>query len=254
VELDRGGVAIHYDVTGTGRALLLSHGFGASSHMFGPNRAALGRDHTVITWDQRGHGASGAPADPAAYSVELAIDDMAALLDAVGADRAVVGGHSLGGYLSLAFYMARPERVEALILIDTGPGFRNPEARADWNRMAESYAADLERRGLAALGSSGELAADVHQSATGLVNAARRVLPQRDAAVLESLPTIGVPVLVLVGADDERFLAGAGYMAAKIPDATLAVVAGAGHAPNVTHAAEFDAHVLTFLDRLEVSR
>jgi pimeloyl-ACP methyl ester carboxylesterase len=61
-------------------------------------------------------------------------------------------------------------------------------------------------------------------------------------------------VLVVVGADDTRFLAGASYMAAKIPDATLAVIAGAGHAPNVTHAAEFDAHVLAFLDRLEVSQ
>jgi pimeloyl-ACP methyl ester carboxylesterase len=254
VELDRRGVGIHYEISGEGPALLLSHGFGASSHMFGPNRGALGRAHTVITWDQRGHGASDAPDDPAAYSAELAVEDMAALLDAAAADRAVVGGHSLGGYLSLAFHLARPERVEALVLIDTGPGFRNPDARAEWNRMAEGYASDLDQRGLTALGPSGELAADVHQGAAGLVHAARHVLPQRDAAVLESLPTIAVPVLVVVGGNDTRFLGGARYMAAKIPDATLVVIDGAGHAPNITHAAEFDGHVLTFLDRLEVSR
>jgi pimeloyl-ACP methyl ester carboxylesterase len=222
--------------------------------MFRPNQAALVTDHTLITWDERGHGASDSPTDPDAYSPELAVADMAAILDAAGAQRAVVGGHSLGGYLSLAFHLAHPDRVTALVLIDTGPGYRSPDGRAKWNRMAESYAADLDERGLQALGGSGELRASVHRDACGLAHAARRVLPQFDASVLESLPTIGVPVLVIVGEKDERFLAGASYMTAKIPEATLVVVPGAGHAPNVTHTAEFDAHLRSFLDRLEVPR
>ena len=77
---------------------------------------------------------------------------MAAILDAAGVDRAVIGGHSLGGYLSLAFHVAHPERVAALVLIDTGPGYRSDDGRQKWNRMAEGYAADLEQKGLAALG------------------------------------------------------------------------------------------------------
>ena len=254
MELDRDGVRVHYEVAGSGPAVLLSHGFGASSHMFRANLPALTTGHTVVTWDQRGHAGSDSPADPDAYSVALAVADMTAILDAVGAERAVVGGHSLGGYLSLAFHLAHPDRVSALILIDTGPGYRSDDGRAKWNRMAEAYAADLDARGLGALGGSGELRPSVHRDAAGLAHGARRVLTQSDASVLESLPAIAVPVLVIVGEKDERFLAGASYMAGKIPDATLVVVAGAGHAPNVTHTAEFDAHVRTFLDRLEVPR
>ena len=59
----------------------------------------------------RGHGQSDYPDDPAAYSEALTVGDMAALLDKVGADSAIVGGLSLGGYMSLAFYRAHPERV-----------------------------------------------------------------------------------------------------------------------------------------------
>ena len=178
---------------------------------------------------------------------------MAALLDAVGAERAVIGGHSLGGYLSLAFHLAHPERVAALVLIDTGPGYRNDDGRAKWNRMAEAYAADLDERGLAPSAQRGAAPLGPPRR--------RRSRPRRppdphpaDAAVLESLPAIAVPALVIVGEKDKPFLAGSRYMAAKIPDATLVVVPGAGHAPNVTHTAEFDAHVRTFLDRLEVPR
>src|SRR5436190_12618547 len=111
MEVERDGVRIHHDVSGAGPAVLLSHGFGASSHMFAGNVGPLAVDHTVITWDLRGHGATDSPTDPAAYSVATAVDDMAAILDAVGVERATVGGHSLGGYLSLAFHLAHRDRV-----------------------------------------------------------------------------------------------------------------------------------------------
>ena len=61
---------------------------------------------------------------------------MAALLDEVGADKAIVGGLSLGGYMSLAFYRNHPERVRALLIIDTGPGFKKDDAREVWNKRA----------------------------------------------------------------------------------------------------------------------
>ena len=77
----------------------------------------------------RGHGDSPTiPDDQAAYSEEATVADMAALLDAVGAKKAIVGGLSLGGYMSLAFNRAHPDRVAALLIIDTGPGYRNDEA------------------------------------------------------------------------------------------------------------------------------
>src|SRR5882672_11287444 len=100
-ELDRAGVAVHYVVTGPGPgetdgagrqpAVLLTHGFAASSRMFDNNIGAMpGR--TLVTWDIRGHGDSASPADPEAYSPELTLADMAALLDVAGAERAVLVG------------------------------------------------------------------------------------------------------------------------------------------------------------------
>ena len=128
---------------------------------------------------------------------------MAAILDAAGVERAVLGGHSLGGYLSLEFALAHPERVDGLVLVDTGPGFRKDEGRQRWNEMAERYAADLDERGLDGLPASAELDAGVHRSAEGIALAARGILSQRDGHVLEALPTIAAPTLVVVGENDE---------------------------------------------------
>jgi pimeloyl-ACP methyl ester carboxylesterase len=245
--VDRNGVRIAYRATGTGPALLLTHGYGASSHMFESNMAALADIRTVAAWDLRGHGATDYPSDPAEYTSQASIDDMLGVLDDIGGDRAVLGGHSLGGYLSLLFALEHPERIDGLVLIGTGPGFRNADARAKWNRMTERYAESLESQGLAGLPGSAELTADVHRNEAGLILAARGILSQHDSRVIDSLGDIDVPALVIVGEDDEVFMPGSMYMAEKLPDAKLVVVPGAGHAPNMTHPNEFDAAVRAFL-------
>jgi pimeloyl-ACP methyl ester carboxylesterase len=249
--LHRGGVGIYYEVTGQGGLpLLLSHGYSASSQMWKPNLAALSEKRMVITWDIRGHGRSDSPEDPSLYSEALSVRDMAAVLDAAGADRAVIGGLSLGGYLSLGFWLAHPERVAALILCDTGPGYRKDDARERWNRYAERTAAQFDEKGLAALGSSAEVTASTQKSARGLALAARGILAQRDARVIESLEEIDVPTLVIVGADDEPFLAASDVMAAKIPGAEKVVIPDAGHAANIDQPDAFNAAVLGFLSRI----
>ena len=248
-KLDRDGVNIHYEVHGDGPALLLTHGYSSTSAMWQGQIAAFARHHKLILWDMRGHGQSDYPQDPAAYSEALTIGDMAGLLDEVGADRAIVGGLSLGGYMSLAFYRAHPERVRALLIIDTGPGFKKDEAREAWNRRALDTAARLEREGLDALKSASRERSTVkHRDATGLALAARGMLTQRDARVIELLPQIKVPSLVVVGADDTPFLAASDYMAAKIPAATKAVIPNAGHAVNIDQPEAFIAAVEPFLD------
>jgi pimeloyl-ACP methyl ester carboxylesterase len=249
--LDRDGFPIYYEVNGAesaGLPVLLSHGFTASTRMWQPNIAALSAGRPVITWDLRGHGRSGAPDDPARYSQEASLGDMAGVLDACGIQRVVAGGLSLGGYLSLAFYQACPDRVAALVLCDTGPGYRNDEARQRWNDRALAQAARLERDGLAALAGP-ETRAAGHRSVVGLAHAARGILTQRDGTVMASLPSITVPTLVLVGARDQPFLGAAEYMAAKIPGATLAVIPGAGHASNIDQPELFNEQVLAFLQQ-----
>jgi len=212
--------------------------------------AALAPRHRVIVWDMRGHGETDDPEDPAAYSEALTVEDMAALLRHCGIDRAVIGGPSLGGYMSLAFHLTHPEMVRALMLFDTGPGFRNADARRARNERAQQRADDLEARGFTALGQSDEVRASRHRSARGLAGAARGMLAQADDRIIVGLDKISVPTLVLVGADDTHFLAAADYMARKIPGAVRVTIPNAGHASNLHQPALFNRAVMAFLGEL----
>ena len=241
-------VHVHAEVEGEGPAVLLTHGFSATSAMWAGQVGPLAADHTVIRWDMRGHGESDYPAEPEAYSIEVTVQDMVGLLDGAGALRAVLVGHSLGGFASLAFARLHPDRVSGLVLVDTGPGFRRSEAREAWNATALETAARLERDGLAGLGRSDEVALARHRDASGLALSARGALVQHDAAVIDALPDLAGPALVIVGSEDRAFRSGAEYMAAKIPGAELVVIPGAGHAPNLSHPDVFNDSLRRFLD------
>jgi pimeloyl-ACP methyl ester carboxylesterase len=251
-KIDRNGVKIHYEIHGQqGPVLLLTHGYSATSEMWKGQIDAFSKHHRLVLWDMRGHGQSDYPPDDAAYSEALTVGDMAALLDEVGTKRAIIGGLSLGGYMSLAFYRAHPERTSALLIIDTGPGFKKDDAREAWNKRALDTATRLDREGPSMLkAASRERASANHRDATGLARAARGMLTQRDARVIEVLPDIKVPSLVVVGADDAPFLAASDYMAAKIPRAKKVVIPAAGHAVNIDQPKAFIDAVLPFLDGL----
>jgi pimeloyl-ACP methyl ester carboxylesterase len=214
--------------------------------MWQPNLSELAASRQVITWDIRGHGRTRVPPRPELYSQDASVDDMAAVLDVCGIQRAAIGGLSLGGYLSLAFHNRYPERVEALLLFDTGPGYRNDEGRRGWNNYAISQAERLEAEGLDALGSSPEVRLGDHDP-KGLALAARHILTQRGPEVIESLCSIDVPTLVLVGELDKAFLKAADYMASHIPGAQKVVLPGAGHAANIDQPAAFNRAVEAFL-------
>ena len=250
-KLDRDGVSLYYEVHGEGPVILLTHGYAATSQMWQGQIATLSKRHKLVIWDMRGHGQSDDPADPAAYSEDATVADMAALLDAVGARKAIIGGLSLGGYMSLAFHRKHRDRVRALLIIDTGPGFKKDDARAAWNQRAVETARSFETEGLSRLKSRGkEAAGSTHRSAEGLALAARGMLTQHNASVIESLPGIAVPSLIVVGAEDKPFLAASDYMAAKIPGAQKVVVPAAGHAVNLDQPAAFNEAVGCFLDTL----
>ena len=209
---------LHRETHGSGPALLLTHGFGESARMWDANVPALAERHRVIAWDIRGHGQSDAPEDSALYTHDLALEDMERVLS--DTESAVLCGMSLGGYLSLAFRLRHPERVRALILVDTGPGYRRDDERDEWNAYVERTAGDRP---------------------------VGRLLRQHDASVIESLPHIDVPTLVVVGSEDAPFLRAADYMAAKIPTAWKLVIEGAGHEANMHAPDVFNEAVLEFL-------
>ncbi|MDE0814708.1 MAG: alpha/beta hydrolase [Alphaproteobacteria bacterium] len=231
--LTRDGVRIFYEDEGTGIPIFLSHGFGASTRMWDGQVAEFSDRYRFIRWDMRGHGQSDSPDDPALYSQAHTLGDILGVLDYLEIDKAVIGGHSLGGYMTLAFNARHPDRTKALILQGCGPGYRSDTARATWNIRAENRALSLEEGGLDALGGGAEVNVIEQKSALGLANAARGILSQVDAAAIDSLPGIDVPVLILIGDGDEHYLQGSAYMASRIPGAINVTVPNAGHGVNV---------------------
>ena len=248
--IEREGVQIHYEAAGSGPPVLITHGFGSSTKAWEGQAETLSDAYRIITWDMRGHAGTDSPVDPAQYSEAATVDDMAAILNHLGIEKAVIGGLSLGGYMSLAFNLKYPERVRALMLFDTGPGYNNPKGREAWNETAFRRAERFEQKGLDALGQGAEVRISVHRSAEGLAKAARGMLAQFNDSVIRSLEQIEVATLVLVGANDEPFLGATDYMANKIPGATKVVIPGAGHASNLDQPAAFDAAVREFLGSL----
>lgn len=250
-KLARDGVNIYYETHGEGPVILLSHGYSATAQMWRGQIEPLSKKHKLVLWDMRGHGQSDYPDDQSEYSEEKTVGDMLALLDHLGAKTAIVGGLSLGGYMSLAFNASHPERVRALLIIDTGPGYKNDVARDGWNQNAFKTAARYEKEGLTALGgASAERATAQHRNAQGLARAGRGMLTQKNARVIESLPGIKVPAIVVVGAKDTPFLAASDYMTAKIPGAEKVVIPDAGHAANIDQPAAFNAAITSFIAKL----
>lgn len=269
------GVTLAYEDTGpgapllqdnSGRTVVLTHGFTVTLRSWDPTVAALhAAGHRVVTWDVRGHGLTGGPAEQANYTIDHVVADLGALLDEVTAgptERVVLGGLSFGGYLALAAWCdekVRP-RIEALVLADTGPGFRNPESREAWNETARKQADAIDRKGMAALTSSpaaggeavhAQLGLERHGDLGALARAVRGFLTQHDARAMEALATIDVPTLVLVGEHDTPFLRASAVMAERIPGAALVTIADAGHIANLDQPAAFNAALLDFLSGLE---
>lgn len=188
---------------------------------------------SVIAVDLLGHGDSPVPDDPEEYTRDRALDDLDDVLADVLADTgeaAVLVGHSLGGYLALAHAATRPGVVRAIVVLNTGPGFRDPERRAAWN--------DMSRR-------------NAHRF--GVPEQVTTMNLQEDSVVMDRLADITTPTLVLAGGDDRPEYTGSGqYLERKMPDARLVVVDGGGHSMHEdSHADEVARLIAEFVDGLD---
>jgi pimeloyl-ACP methyl ester carboxylesterase len=259
------GVELAVEVAGRGPGLLLVHGFGGAKEDFADHTAVLAERHTVVTADHRGHGESDAPSDPAAYSFDRLVADMVTVAERVGLDRFRLLGHSMGGMVARRIVLVHPERVEALILMDTAPG---PIPNFDAELM--DAAADVAlMQGKAALKELLDLADPLGNPAYERVLAERPgyqefqdrkwdALSQVMWAALvrsiayqdDDLPafaTIACPTLVIVGEQDTPFLASSHAMAGAIPGARLEIIADAGHSPQFENPDVWLAAVREFL-------
>jgi len=212
---------MHLLVDGDGPPVVLNHGFADDCGTFDAQLPALA-GRRVCRWDLPGHGRSMAGGGPATR--ETALHWLDAAIAAAGSGPAVLVGHSLGGYLSLCRTVLDPAAVAGLVLVSTGPGFRDPVKRERWNRFLASYA-------------------DRH----GIEPSVRRLAQQPDSLVLDGLAAIEVPVVVVVGADDEQYHAGSRAVVESVRRGRLVVIDCAGHFPHRSHADEVNRHLVEHL-------
>ena len=262
------GTALYAEAHGAGPPVVFSCAFATTHENWRLQVEPLvAAGHRVVLWDYRGHGLSGAPADPAAYSMEQVVDDLASVLDAAApGEPAVLAGLSFGGLASLHFALAHPARVRALALVGSGPGFKNPDAQARWQAQTERTASFLETKGFSVFV---ERAGETTVGRRGDLPAARRAaaaIAAQDGAsvarfgrlvtgpapgVIDRLAEIGCPALVLVGEDDKPFRRAAEVMASKLANARYEVLAEAGHIVNIEASEPFNALLLRFLEELD---
>ncbi len=236
-----------------GRPLLLVHGYTGSKEDFGDWVAALAGDgwHVVVP-DLRGHGASAKPHGDEHYSLALLADDLRGLVDHLGWERFSLLGHSMGGMLAQLLATAQPERLDALILMDTHHGpleTIDPEVVVLGAALARAEGMDAIADALAALDSPLATPASVafeaaHPERVAFTEARLRgCSPHMYATLLEEitsgldrlehLAAVATPTLVIVGDQDEPFVGPSHAMVATIPGATLVVIPGAGHSPQL---------------------
>jgi 3-oxoadipate enol-lactonase len=255
------GTSLRYKVwgdSGANKRIALIHSLAMNADFWSDVAAALPGDCAVLALDCRGHGDSGKPAGP--YTVELFADDLAAVLDAEGWDRACVAGASMGGCVALAFAAAYPQRAAGLGLIDT-TAYYGPEAPEAW----EGRAAKAIEGGMAALVDFQKTRwfSDTFREANPqAVEAAIAVFLKNDVtAYAEScrmlgrcdqraaLPGFACPTEIVVGEEDYATpVAMAEAMLAAIPGARLTVLEGVRHFTPLEVPAKIASHLAHLLD------
>lgn len=250
------GTTIAFEDTGGKKpVVILSHGFLMDHSMFDAQVAALRDTHRVITWDERGFGGTKATGD---FSYWDSANDVLGLMDHLGINSAVLGGMSQGGFLSLRVALTAPERVEALILLDTQSGVEAPETVEPYNQL---HAAWVEHGAVAVQdiiagiilgpGDWSEWFAKWGAMEPDQFTAAFNCLMHRDD-ITDRLGEITCPALIVHGTADVAIpMEKAEVLRDRIAGpTTLVPVEGGPHAANMTHAAETNRAIVQFLSAL----
>jgi pimeloyl-ACP methyl ester carboxylesterase len=257
---DVNGQRLFYVDRGDGAdVIVFSHGFLMDHSMFGSQVEALSADWRCIAWDERGHGATEDSGEEFDYWDSAR--DALSLIDHLGIDRVVLAGMSQGGFLSLRAAMLAPDRVRALVLMDTQSGVEDPVKIPLYDQLVTAW----EQPG----GPPQEALGTVSSIIIGPDEAQRepwearwsrvsgpqlrhiyRTLMGRDD-ITPRLGELAMPALVIHGAADiaiEEPIARA--LARALPNARIEIIPGAGHAANLTHPAPVNDALRAFLDEL----
>ena len=256
-----GGVNLNYEDTGgDGVPVLLVHAWPLRSEMWRSQMDTLDGVRRVLAPDLKGFGSSDAPDDVQVYSMDSYADELAATLDDAGAERAVVVGLSIGGYIAFALWRRHRERIAALVLADTKAEADPPEAVERRSGQQEQ----VSTQGITGLvqalpdallaGTTRDKKPDVVEKvrslmmnpAAGYVGALEAMKRRPDST--QDLAAIDVPTLVVVGEEDALTPPDAARnLERRIPDARLVVVPEAGHLSNLEAPDAFNGALAEFL-------
>lgn len=252
------GGKLHYEVAGSGRAVVLIHGGQMDLRMWDEQFALFSKSYRVIRYDVRGYGKS-----PASTNVYASEDDLAALLKYLKTSKATIVGLSLGGRIAVDFALAHPELVDAIVPVAPGlSGFHFADDPSLWDLLRAAQAGDFAKAAdvwlktgyMAPAMENPAIASRLRQLATenahiDLDNPLLETVLNPPA--IERLPQIKVPTLIVVGNRDVADIHEiCGLLRARIPGAKEIVIEGSGHIVNMEKPADFSRAVLDFLGTL----
>jgi 2-succinyl-6-hydroxy-2,4-cyclohexadiene-1-carboxylate synthase len=262
------GRALAAERSGRGPALMLLHGYTGTGRSLDGIARAFQHDFDTIAPDLPGHGRSAERAAGHAYDFDACTDDLVATLAATGHESAHWLGYSMGARLALACAVRHPSRVRSLVLLAGRAGIADPGERAARRRDDEALAARIEQLGVEAfvnewlaqplfatlqrLGPdfmARERATRLANDARGLSSSLRALGPAAQPPLFNAVPRVTVPVLLVAGALDVRFVAAAHELARSLPRAELCVLPDAGHAAHLEQPKAFQRAVHEFLRR-----
>lgn len=268
IELD--GVAYRYERQGSGTPIVLLHGFTGNLETWAPRLPVFTEQYETIAVDQLGHGCTEAPADPDRYRAERAVADLIRLLDRLEIPEAIWLGYSMGARLALQVAVNHPAQVSALILESGSPGIVDPVERAARAQSDCALAETIERDGIHAfvdywqrlpMFASHDLLPEsdrehlrkqrLTNNPIGLANSLRGFGQGVQPALHDRLNELTMPVCLIAGEEDTKYVRFAREMAAAIHCAQVTIVSGAGHTPHLEQPEAFDRIVLEFLSQIE---
>jgi len=277
------GIDLWYETLGSGpgRPLVLTHGFAGPSAQWKPEILPLAEKRTLVLYDVRGHGRTSVPADPAQYSMPVFAADLAALLGAIGIERAHIGGVSMGGMITAQFAVDYPDRCESVLLCDTTCGnaaepapIAGEDAAAEWEKRLVMgmtlLSSSVRERGLKETllrehewkkandphldESPYSLEEDLERiklmTPEGYIGAAQAISSRPD--LTERVRKISAPALVMIGEWDD-FLPCALRDHELIPGSRLVVRKRCAHGSR-WRLETFLSEIETFLDEVEAGR
>ena len=245
------GVNLYYEEAGAGTAVVFVHEFAGDYRTWEPQMRRFTRSHRCVTYSQRGYPPSDVPGDPARYGQDIARGDVIAVMDVLGIKKAHVVGHSMGAYTALHVGMRHPERCISVTAAGCGWGsLSDPAAREAMRAQAAETAKMFTEKGIAAAAATyadtatrqsqkykdprgyaefarmlAEHSAQGHALTMAMLQSKRPTLWDMEA----ELKKFSVPLLVIVGDEDETCLDGSVFLKRTAPTAGLLVIPRSGH-------------------------